>query len=285
MSSVAVASWPLGVSTPTPETRDTLDLLWPSPLLKLIDPIAKRNNAALKKLLLGLAQTTLGVRKTNLGGWQSEVDLFEREDAAVSLLRTRTYHAVFRYLQAMAPAGSRAKFEVSIGSAWANINNRSHSNSPHLHPGVHLAGVYYVDDGGSRDGGVRLVDPRPQASMVPAHAKWMRGVGEHIRVQARPGLFVIFPAWLQHYVVAHEGGRPRISVSFNVRLTFPPDEDDGRQEHGGTSGTADSAGEPAVASGTDRSADEQPARLSFTVPAHHQRDFLDAAVARDMVVN
>ena len=145
---------------------------------------------------------------------------------------------------------------------------------------MQLAGVYYVDDGGTREGGVRLVDPRPQASMVPAPAKWTRGMGEHIRVQAVPGLFVIFPAWLQHYVVAHEGTRPRISVSFNVRLTFPDDDDDGENPH--------TSGKPAVANEASHSAHQQstqPARLSFTVPPHHQRDFLDAALARDMVVN
>ena len=43
VSAVGVAS----ASTPA----DTLDLLWPSPLLKLVDPVAKGNNRALKKLL------------------------------------------------------------------------------------------------------------------------------------------------------------------------------------------------------------------------------------------
>ena len=61
----------------------------------------------------------------------------------------------------MAPRGAEGKYEVSIGSAWANVNNRSHSNSPHMHPGVQLSGVYYVDDGGDRDGGLRLIDPAP----------------------------------------------------------------------------------------------------------------------------
>ena len=61
--------------------------------------------------------------------------------------------------QAMAPRGAEGKYEVSIGSAWANVNNRSHFNSPHMHPGVQLSGVYYVDDGGDRDGGLCLIDP------------------------------------------------------------------------------------------------------------------------------
>jgi hypothetical protein len=39
-------------------------------------------------------------------------------------------------------------------------------------------------------------------------------MGEHVRVAALPGLFVLFPAWLQHYTAAHTTGRPRLSVAF-----------------------------------------------------------------------
>lgn len=258
----------------TEPAADTLDLLWPTPILKLIDPIARSANAAIKRYIHRIARDEPGVRKTNIGGWQSEVDLFERSDPAIALLRTRAYHAVFRYLQAMAPPGSAGKYEVSIGSAWANINNRTHENSPHLHPGVQVSAVYYVDDGGSREGGVRLVDPRAQASMVPTPSRWTHGMGEHIRVSAVPGLFVIFPAWLQHYVVAHTGKSPRMSISFNVRLTFPSDDE---SETFVTSavGSDGTAGPAATA----------PPKLSFTVPPHHQREFLDGQAAKDMLVS
>uniref|UniRef100_A0A7S0EMV2 Uncharacterized protein n=1 Tax=Phaeocystis antarctica TaxID=33657 RepID=A0A7S0EMV2_9EUKA len=249
--------------------EDALDLLWPSPLLNFYDLLAQRQNAALKKLIMRVARNSSGVSKTNIGGWQSDAHFLERTEASVAILRTRAYHAVFRYLQAMAPRGAEGKYEVSIGSAWANVNNRSHSNSPHMHPGVQLSGVYYVDDGGDRDGGLRLIDPRPQASMVPVPARWTRGMGEHVRVAALPGLFVLFPAWLQHYTAAHTAGRPRLSVAFNVRLTFP---DDG-EEDGFVAGGAASGAPPTEA-----------ARLTFKVPVHHQRAFLDSSVAQDMVV-
>lgn len=190
------------------------------------------------------------------------MDFFERDEAPIPLLRTRAYHAIFRYLQAMAPRGSKGKYEVSIGSSWANVNNRSQSNTPHMHPGVQVAGIYYVDDGGQRDGGVRLIEPRPQAAMIPVPARWTHGWGEHIRLQAMPGLFVLFPAWLQHYVVAHEGTKPRVSISFNVRLTFP---DDGEFE------APSSLDQFAGSTSADESA---PPELRFAVPETHQADFL-----------
>ena len=43
-------------------------------------------------------------------------------------------------------------------------------------------------------------------------------MGEHVRVAALPGLFVIFPAWLQHYTAAHTAGRPRLSVAFGADM-------------------------------------------------------------------
>mmetsp|Transcript_40318 Transcript_40318/g.106817 ORF Transcript_40318/g.106817 Transcript_40318/m.106817 type:complete len:175 (+) Transcript_40318:408-932(+) len=173
----------------------------------------------------------------------------------------------------MAPRGSRGKFEVSIGSAWANINNHSHSNTPHMHPGVQLAGIYYVDDGGNQEGGVRFLDPRPQSAMIPVPARWTYGMGEHVRVMAVPGLFVLFPAWLQHYVIGHSGAKPRLSVSFNVRVTFPDDVD----IESGSDARQTRSNIPADTS-------DLPAELSFTVPAHHQKSFLDSSAASDMVV-
>ena len=54
--------------------------------------------------------------------------------------------------------------------------------------------------------------------MVPVPARWTRGMGEHVRVAALPGLFVLFPAWLQHYTAAHTANRPRLSVAFGADM-------------------------------------------------------------------
>ena len=98
-----LASWLLPplllVAASSAAAEDLLDLLWPSPLLKIHDPLAQQQNAALKKLIMGVARNSSGVSKTNIGGWQSDVHFFERTEVPVVILRTRAYHAVFRYLQ------------------------------------------------------------------------------------------------------------------------------------------------------------------------------------------
>ena len=87
------------VAASSAAAEDLLDLLWPSPLLKIHDPLAQQQNAALKKIIMGVARNSPGVSKTNIGGWQSDVHFFERTEVPVAILRTRAYHAVFRYLQ------------------------------------------------------------------------------------------------------------------------------------------------------------------------------------------
>ena len=102
-----------------PKSNGAIDLLWPTPVLSLHDPVAEATHKQLRKAILRIAAVEPGVQKTNQGGWQSAVDLFERNDAAFITLRTRAYHAAFKYLQNLAPAGTTGKFEVSLGSAYA----------------------------------------------------------------------------------------------------------------------------------------------------------------------
>ena len=73
-------------------------------------------------------------------------------------------------------------------------------------------------------------------------------------------------------VVAHEGSGTRISVSFNVRVTFPPEDD----ERGGF----------VAAAAADLAADGKALpNLSFVVPPHHQEAFRDSKLTTDMKVN
>ena len=177
-----------------------LDLLWPTPLLKSHDALAAAQNKKLRKLLLSLSRSFPSERKTNIGGWQSSTDLFERTEPELVMLRTRTYHAIFRFLQSLAPTGEVGHYEVSIGSAWANVNARDSSNTPHIHPGAQLAGVYYVDDGGDREGGVRFIDPRAQARAST-------------RSRSPAALYVSAAAWHALRCVFHPPARSQCSAA------------------------------------------------------------------------
>ena len=65
-ATIFLATIILATSSNTPS--DTLDLLWPSPLLKVVDPVAKAANGALRNFILQTARMEPGVQKTNVGG-------------------------------------------------------------------------------------------------------------------------------------------------------------------------------------------------------------------------
>lgn len=74
----------------------------------------------------------------------------------------------------------------------------------------------------------------------------------------------------QHYVTAHSSNRPRVSVSFNVRVTYPDD--------------AEGESEAYSVHSASSSSTVDAARITFIVPQHHQSGFLDGRAAKDMVV-
>ena len=46
-------------------------------------------------------------------------------------------------------------------------------------------------------------------------------MGASMCVEAKPSMFVLFPSWLDHYVLVHTTDEPRISISFNVKVAYP----------------------------------------------------------------
>jgi hypothetical protein len=44
-------------------------------------------------------------------------------------------------------------------------------------------------------------------------------VGTTFTIRPRPGMLVVFPGWLQHYVHPYRGTRPRIAIACNVTMS------------------------------------------------------------------
>jgi hypothetical protein len=78
------------------------------------------------------------------------------------------------------------------------------------------SGCYYVTIG----------DPDPQ----PAHNGWIEFQdprpanihGHKEKVRPEPGLLLLFPAWLNHYVNPYRGRGERISIAFNFDVEVVP---------------------------------------------------------------
>jgi uncharacterized protein (TIGR02466 family) len=175
-------------------------------------------NQDLRGLILAEEASQVSVGRSNIGGWHSRPDLLSRSESAVSALTTWITWAVRGVVDATAGHGTfRGTLSVS---AWATICRAGAYHAPHSHPDSAWSGVYYVDAGTTNpdrplSGVLEFLDPRAGVEAVTAPGD---PYGEAVRVRPEPGLLVVFPSWLYHWVHPYSGETPRIAVSFNAML-------------------------------------------------------------------
>ena len=151
----------------------------------------------------GEIEKNKSVRKSNRGGWQS--DLYKPEGEFEPLIKQITEFCKHLPLNIK---------EITIPQLWVNVNKRNDWNLIHQHGTYHLAGTYYVKV--PKDSG-RIVfrDPRPAAIgnkfMVDRFDK-----GEFKNVNIMEGLLAIWPSYLDHFVEPSNSDEERISISFDI---------------------------------------------------------------------
>lgn len=169
-------------------------------------------NSALREQILAKRAISLGVTKSNRGGWHSESDLFmyleERtRDQLLGILRAGVEEMLSFLIESPQVGAMRML-------AWANVSERGNYNSLHVHPGAVWSGAYYVDAGGDPSSRIVFPDPRIAAQMIESPINPF--TDDAIEFAPQPGLLVVFPSWLQHSVQPYQGDEFRISISFNV---------------------------------------------------------------------
>jgi len=199
----------------------TFDQLWSTPLYKAVDRQLRTVEAALMEDILARENSTVSEAKSNFLGWQSSDQVFEEADlsSAVQLLQRRLYQHLLQFIGMAAGPEARGELAGDIHSAWFNVNRRGAMNAPHTHESD-VSGVYYVSSGGCVDSQLCFRDPRPQAEHG-GPAEWTLGSGGTMCIAPRGATVVIFPAWLEHYVLVHTTEQPRVSVSFNAKIIYP----------------------------------------------------------------
>ena len=96
---------------------------------------------------------------------------------------------------------------------WANKLVEGDIHPPHTHSNNIFSGVYYLE-GGSQ---IQFFDPRPQASVFNPNLKYTNfDNSSMVGFESSKGYGLIFPSWLQHWVVRTD--KTRISISWNVIL-------------------------------------------------------------------
>lgn len=129
----------------------------------------------------------------------------------------------------MAHQGADYQLRYQI-QGWANVNRFGDYHDLHNHPHSYLSGTYYVDipeqqqTGQRKDltpGAISFYDPRPQANMLAIRND--QQVNPEHTIQPKPGMLLLWPAFLHHLVHPNLSQMPRISISFNIVLQWSDD--------------------------------------------------------------
>lgn len=183
-------------------------------------PDSEQLNQDLRDVVLARRTSSCGTVKTNRGGWQSDADLQDWQEAPVRQLLQQMTSLAQEYV---ARQTGRTAEDFASGwkiRAWANINERGHYNRRHDHLGVHsfFSGVYYVNVGditaGTASGGrTRFEDCSFVAIDIDREADPLR---RDYLMTPRNGRMLLFPASLMHSVESYGGSQQRITIAFNL---------------------------------------------------------------------
>jgi len=182
-------------------------------------------NEGLKQIILDKEKSEAGATKSNFGGWHSTGSMLSWPGEPVAALRDWCREAIEHMcrLPNKDKDGTPELKPTYAITAWANVNRDGNYNNMHNHPRQHWALVYYVALGQERpgfknNGRLEIRDPRPGARFYnpPGYRFGLSKI-----VKPEPGMMVVFPAWVEHWVHPFFGWGERISIAANVRITTP----------------------------------------------------------------
>jgi uncharacterized protein (TIGR02466 family) len=178
-------------------------------------------NDSLERIILDREKSTPSRDYANHGGWHSAGDLLDWPGQEIAMLKSWISEGLNQMVRATLQLPEvQSRNEQPKGgfrvSAWANVARKGNYHRMHNHPTCAWSGCYYIRSTsqiGSLAGVLEFSDPRPFTEMVetPGHP-----YGQRIIVRPNPGLLILFPSWLYHFVHPSDSESPRISVAFNA---------------------------------------------------------------------
>lgn len=193
---------------------DSMDQVFPLPIIRFDVAEAAGLNAALRSEIAARRKAESGTSHSNIGGWHSTRDFFERPEPAHRALAMDLLRMMAEVTRTFDPDADYTKVRL-IPEGWVNVNPPGAMNAPHAHSGWFWSGSYYVEvpDG---SGGIEFLKPFPA---LPG-AGVIRGplVDDRTRYEPKPGQVILFPSTLDHWVYPNRSKKDRISVAFNGRF-------------------------------------------------------------------
>jgi hypothetical protein len=188
------------------------EMLWPTPYwyTHIWEFIRSETRVTFNEDMIGSIQGMIdkdkSVRKSNRGGWQSEL-----------LPPTGELEPLAFEISELCKSINLGINEIVIPQMWINVNKKNDWNTIHSHGQYILSGTYYVKV--PKDSGqIVFRDPRPGA-IVNTFMVNRFDKGEFRRVKPIEGLLILFPSYLDHFVEPSNADEDRISISFDVIVT------------------------------------------------------------------
>ena len=194
-------------------------LAFGTPIASHAWPGSEGLNESLRKVILLKEQQSVGITRSNVGSWHSEQDFFNTEEPCVRTLAQRIQQMTAAMTRAvMVNAEAQGGNVDYLLDGWANVTRHGGYNTVHNHPNCVWSGTYYVasgqpEGGQTANGRLELLDPRAGINMVNIRGTIMEG---RYLIEPIPGLMVMFPSWLSHFVHPFFGQGERISIAFNI---------------------------------------------------------------------
>jgi uncharacterized protein (TIGR02466 family) len=193
--------------------------LFQTPVVVIDLPGMDGINAELASRLLAEEQVVPSWHRANIGGWHSVPDLSRRPEPCYQGLLRAVVDQVTGVVRALAADQGIADIPVfRYGvTAWGMVLRDGHYVAVHDHGDAHWSVAYYVDAGDDApepSGRLSFVDPRRSGRAIPD----LMLFPSSFDLRPRTSALVIFPGWLQHFVHAYRGARPRICISCNLTM-------------------------------------------------------------------
>ncbi|NKB21902.1 MAG: hypothetical protein GKS01_15530 [Alphaproteobacteria bacterium] len=201
-----------------------ISFAFPTPLYQRVAPDCDTVNQELKRIVLEHEQQSPSQGRSNVGGWHSGDDVLGWPYPEIDFLKGCISEGIGEITNMEMEGRLSQDHDVNMdGGAWVNLCRNGGYNTVHNHPDCSWSGVYYVCTG-ERDpaapdnaGCIEFLDPRMGATMVGLNGP---DALPKLRIDPVAGMILVFPSWLYHCVYPFQGTGERISISFNVSLTF-----------------------------------------------------------------
>ena len=196
--------------------------LWPTKIIQRRLGEFKFYNQKLVKFIRELDKTNKNITTDYL-----ETDFFNIDNEAINWLREEVNNTVINYLRAI---GIDYPVNWTI-TGWPNINRFGDYHDTHNHPWSYLSGTYYIKmpkiheilqtRKDVRPGQITFYDSRQGTNMTAI--KNDPYVDPEFTVLPEPGMILLWPSFVNHFVHPNLSKETRISISFNIVLKWSDD--------------------------------------------------------------